>query len=119
MTTNKALVAAAGIDGAALMASHVVPAAKSHHGRRHFNNTQRGRYMVCVQCNAKVGYPWLCQSSVDVGFQQSTLPALSALAARGSNKIAATRTRDTTGTGHRLKAFEDLRCQTDRRAVRS
>lgn len=45
---------------------------------------------------------------------QSTLPALSALAARGSNKIAATRTRDTTGTGHRLKAFEDLRCQTDR-----
>ena len=45
---------------------------------------------------------------------QSTLPALSALAARGSNKIATTRTRDTTRTGHRLKAFEDLRCQTDR-----
>ena len=83
-------------------------------------NVHLGQWMaygIC-QSNAPKKKKYLgpvIQRSVDVLFRHaSTLPALSALTARGSNKVAATRTRDTTGTGHRLKAFEDLRCQTDR-----
>lgn len=72
------------------------------------------------QCNAKVGYPWLFQSSVDVGFQHTSINATSLECTRckGFQQDCHHKNqghhRDTTGTGHRLKAFEDLRCQTDR-----